>query len=118
MSVDPEPWVQHDIELRNQHKFDVESEISRFMQRFSAFAVSNDAQPGDLVALADGVGAPVVLRAIDGDRERFKFPSCAWFICAEPTIDYQWDRIDAELRGIWPLHTRKHRPAKEVFKII
>lgn len=53
-------------------------DLPRYLMEYGAFAVSPKARSGDIVALVETVGIPVVLRPLEVKPGHFEFISCAW----------------------------------------
>ena len=121
MSATNLSWTQHDIGT----SVDLPSAIERYVVGYGAFAVSTEARPGDVVALVDTVGVPVVLRQIKHKPGYFRFVSCAWLFNKPFKLDgadwagrrsreRSWkDCLRRELMGVAPM--RQHE--KEIFRV-
>lgn len=132
IEVRPSAWIQRDMDRGDVWLYsDACPDISRYMSEYGTFAVSTEALPGDVIAIVETVGVPVVLRPIDTEPGYFTFVSCAWLFSRreEPLNSRQqslrpwrpvpWKTLSQELKGDWsPPHRGHQDPEVEVFNII
>ena len=122
MAVRPAPNINNET-LKTQirpvpiERNSVATAFTQYLAIYGAFAVGEQARSGDIVALVETLGIPIVLRPVESNLETFKFVSCAWlFSSTWEARNGEEQNLKDKLSDVFPWIVLPH-DEKELFEI-